>query len=246
VELAGVLSPECLEEYLLRYSQYANVLRAEFGKRQFFNPTADEFRAVFLATDNLDYQIQVLGDSSDPIAARTREALFAQRDQAIKTALGPARYEEYQLLQDPLYRDAMAAAQQAGAPQTARNLYLINMAAAASSNSIYADANLTPDQKAIELKQLELDQLKANTLVTGGQLPPQPAPSPNPIRRTYTLRQGDSPAVIGMIYGVPESAIRAANPNVDFRRLRPGDSIYIPRNALTPGTAPVYSPGSPP
>ncbi len=246
VELASVLSPECLEEYLLRYSQYANVLRAGFGKLQFFNPTADEFRAVFRATDNLDYQIQLLGDSSDPITARTRDALVNQREQAIKTALGPGRYEEYQLLQDPLYRDAAAAAQQAGAPQTARNLYLINVAAAASSNSIYADSNLTPDQKAIELKQLELDQLKANTLVTGGQLPPQPGPSPNPIRRTYTLRQGDSPAVIGMIYGVPESAIRAANPNVDFRRLRPGDSIYIPRSALTPGTAPIYSPGSPP
>jgi hypothetical protein len=250
VELASVLSPEWLEEYLLRYSQYANALRADFGKLQFFNPTADEFRAVFRATDNLDYQIQVLGDSTDPISARTREALLSQREQAVRTALGPKRYEEYQLLQDPLYRDAVATAQAAGAPQTARNLYLINMAAAASSNSIYANASMTPDQKAIELKQLELDQLKANTLVTGGQLPPQPTPSPNPIRRTYTLRQGDSPAVIGMIYGVPESAIRAANPNVDFRRLRAGDSINIPRNALTPvnappGAAPGYSPSQP-
>jgi hypothetical protein len=238
VELAGVLSPDCLEEYLLRYSQYANVLRADFGKLQFFNPTADEFRAIFRATDNVDYQIQLLGDSTDPIATRSREALLAQREQAIKNAIGPKRYEEYQLLQDPLYRDAVAAAQKAGAPQAARNFYLINLAAAASSNSIYADPGMSPDQKAIELKQLELDQLKANTLVTGGQLPQQPATSPNPIRRTYTLRQGDSPAVIGMIYGVPESAIRAANPNVDFRRLRPGDSIYIPRNALNPPSGP--------
>jgi hypothetical protein len=45
-----------------------------------------------------------------------------------------------------------------------------------------------------------------------------------------------------MIYGVPESAIRAANPNVDFRRLRPGDSINIPRNALNPLAAPVGTP----
>ena len=243
VELASVLSPDCLEEYLLRYSQYANVLRADFSKLQFFNPTADEFRAIFRATDNLDYQVQLLADSTDPIAARNREALLTQREQAIRNALGPKRYEEYQLLQDPLYRDAVAAAQQSGAPQAARNFYLINLAAAASSNSIYANPSLTPDQKAIELKQLELDQLKANTLVTGGQLPPQPATSPNPIRRTYTLRQGDSPAVIGMIYGVPESAIRAANPNVDFRRLRPGDSIYIPRNALSPPSGPGIAPG---
>jgi hypothetical protein len=42
-----------------------------------------------------------------------------------------------------------------------------------------------------------------------------------------------------MIYGIPESAIRAANPNVDFSRLQPGDSILIPRNGLVPTTAPL-------
>jgi hypothetical protein len=183
-ELASALSPVYLEEYLLRYSQYANVLRSDFGALKFFNPTSDEFRAVFRATDSLDQQIQLLGGSADLNSARARDALIAQREQALKTALGPKRYEEYQLLQDPLYRDAVATAQQAGAPQTARNLYLVNLAAASSSKSINADASLTPDQKAIQLKQLELYQMKANTLVTGGQLPPQTTPAPNPIRRT--------------------------------------------------------------
>jgi hypothetical protein len=246
-ELAGVLSPLFLEEYLLRYSQYANDLRADFGALRFFNPTPDEFRAVFRATDSIDQQIQRLGDNTDADSVRIRDSLVAQRDQALKTALGAKRYEEYQLLHDPLYRDAVATAQEAGAPQTARSLYLINLAAASTLNTIKANPNLTPDQRAIELKQLELDQLKANTLVTGGQLPQEPTP-PNPARRTYTLRPGDSPAVIGMIYGVPESAIRAANPNVDFKRLKPGDSINIPRNALNPigapvGTPPGYVPG---
>jgi hypothetical protein len=241
-ELAGVLSPLYLEEYLLRYSQSANNLRADFGTLHFFNPTPDEFRAVFRATGTIDEQLQMLGDATDADSIRAREALVAQREQALKTALGAKRYEEYQLLQDPLYREAVATAEAAGAPQTARNLYLINLAAASTLNTIKANPDLTPDQKAIELKQLELDQLKANTLVTGGQLPQETPSPPNPIRRTYTLRSGDSPAVIGMIYGVPESAIRAANPNVDFKRLRPGDSINIPRNALNPLGAPVGTP----
>jgi hypothetical protein len=239
-ELARVLAPAQLEEFLLRYSQYANTLRASFGQLQYFNPTPDEFRAVFRATDSLDQQIQLLADSTDPNAVQTRKALQAQREEALKSALGAKRYDEYQLLHDPLYRDAVAKADEAGAPETARLIYQINLAAASTQADIRSNADLTSDQKAIELKQLELDQLKANSLAVGQQLPPDPnAPQPIVPRRTYTLRPGDSAATIGIIYGVPEAAIRAANPNVDFARLRPGDSINIPRNALPPITAPL-------
>ena len=31
------------------------------------------------------------------------------------------------------------------------------------------------------------------------------------------------------------NAIRAANPGIDLRRLKPGDSLNIPRNPLSPG-----------
>jgi LysM repeat protein len=59
------------------------------------------------------------------------------------------------------------------------------------------------------------------------------------------MRPGDSAAVVAMIYGVPEAAIRAANPTVDFNRLRPGDSINIPRAALVPSAAPLANPITP-
>ena len=48
-DLARVLSPPQLEEFLLRYSQNANELRANLGQLRFFNATPDEFRAVFRA-----------------------------------------------------------------------------------------------------------------------------------------------------------------------------------------------------
>lgn len=230
--LASVLSPPQLEEFLLRYSQHGNNLRSEFGQLQYFDPTPDEFRAVFRAADNLNYQIELLADSTDPEAVRTRQGLEAQKENAIRTALGPKRYEEYQLLHDPLYRQAVATANAAGTPEAARTLYQVSLAARSTQDAIQADDSLTDSQKAIESKQLELDQLKANTLATGQQLPPEP-PLP-PVRRTYTLRPGDTASVVAMIYGVPESAIRAANPNVDFARLRPGDAINLPRAAFTP------------
>jgi hypothetical protein len=37
------------------------------------------------------------------------------------------------------------------------------------------------------------------------------------------------------MYGLPVSAIRAANPNVDFNRLHAGDQIFIPPNPLPSG-----------
>jgi len=147
------------------------------------------------------------------------------------------------MLRDPLYRQAVATANEAGTPENARLIYQINLAAASTQDAIHSNADLTADQKAIELKQLELDQLKANALASGQQLPPDPnAQSQQPPKRTYTLRPGDSAATIGLIYGVPEAAIRAANPNIDFARLRPGDAINLPRTAMPPTTAPLGGP----
>jgi LysM repeat protein len=240
-ELARVLSPGALEEYLLRYSQEASNLREAIGELQYFNTTPDEFRAVFRATDSIDQQLQLLADSTDPASVLARRNLEQQRENAIRTALGSKRYEEYTLLHDPRYRDAVATAREAGDPASARTIYQINVAATMTQDSIQSDTNMTASQKAIELKQLELDQLTANAIATGQQLPQLPPLPPSPAPR-YTVRPGDNAAVIGMIYGVPESAIRAANPSVDFNRIKPGDSIRIPRNALGPAQAPVTSP----
>jgi hypothetical protein len=236
-ELTHVLAPAALEEFLLRYSQQANNLRAELGQLQYFDATPDEFRAIFRASDSLDQRIQALADADDPNSLQARRALEGQRETVIKAALGPKRYEEYRLLHDPLFRNAVAAAQAAGTPEAAKTLYRINLAAEAEQASIQNDNALTADQKAVAMKELELEQLKANTLARGQDLPPEP-PSQPPPRRTYTLRQGDTPAVVAMIYGVPESAIRAANPSIDFNRLRPGDAINLPRVILNPTTAP--------
>jgi LysM repeat protein len=241
-ELASVLAPAQLEEFLLRYSQYGNDLRTEFGQLKYFKPTSDEFRAVFRATDALDQQIQLLADATDANSVQTRQSLEAQRENAIKGALGARRYEQYRLLHDPLYRDAVASAEQYGTPDAVQTLYQINLAAAAEQSSILGDASLTPEQKNIALKSAQLDQLKASAVASGQELPPEPpapepAPAPPP-RRTYTLRSGDTVSVVALIYGVPESAIRAANPGVNFNRLRPGDSLYIPRSALPASTGP--------
>ncbi len=237
-DLARVLSPPALEEFLLRYSQDANNLRTELGQLRYFNATPDEFRLVFRATDTIDQQLQLLV-GNDPNVQAQRRALEDARENAIKIALGPDRYQEYRLLHDPLYRQAVATAQQAGTPDAARSIYAINLAAAAQQDSIRGDTNLTTAQKSVELKQLELDQLKANMVASGLDLPPEPPPPPPPVpRRSYVIHPGDTLSVVSLIYGVPVSALRQANPNLDLNKLRPGDSISIPPSTLPPASAP--------
>lgn len=252
-DLARLLTPPQLEEFLLRYSQEAANLRTQLGQLQFFNATPDEFRAVFRATDAIDQRLQLLADATDANSLLARKNLEDQRENAIKLALGSTRYEEYRLLHDPLYRQAVQTAEEAGTPDAVRALYAINLAAASEQQSIAADTNLNADQKNIALKSLQLDQLKANTVATGGELPPEPSSTPaTPPRRTYTVRPGDTLAVVAMIYGVPQSAIRAVNPKVNFNRLQPGDTITLPNSAMTPMAAPgviplvPYGPPAPP
>ena len=237
-ELAGVLSPHQLDEFLLRYSQGANDLRTELGQLRYFHATPEEFRAIFRATDALDQRIELL-QGDDPNTALSLATLRDQRENAIRTALGPRRYEEYRSLHDPAYRDAFAIAQEGGAPESARLIYQISQAAVSQHDYILANTNLTTEQKNIELKRLELEQLQANTLAMGQELPPEPpVPAPPTPKRTYTMLPGDNVGVVSILYGVSINAIRAANPGIDLRRLKPGDAINIPRNPLSPSPGP--------
>jgi LysM repeat protein len=114
-------------------------------------------------------------------------------------------------------------------------IYQINVETLAELARIRANTNLTDSQRQIELKNVELSQLRANTAATGQELPPEPPqPAPTPPRRTYTIQPGDNAAVVSMIYGVPVNVLRSANPNVDFSRLRPGTQLVIPRTSLPP------------
>jgi len=233
-ELARVLSPPQLEEFLLRYSQDASDLRADLGRLGYFNATSNEFRMIFRATDSFDQQIQVLS-GTDPNTVAQRNSLESARENAIKLALGPARYEEYRDLQDPLYRQSMAQALEAGTPEAAATIYQINLAAQSQQDSIRADTNLTASQKSLQLKQLELDQLAANTLAAGQDLPPEPPPLPPALpQRTYVIRPGDTAAFVSLVYGVPLTVLRQMNPYLNFSQLRPGDSLIIPPTQFLP------------
>lgn len=239
-ELAQVLNPQQLEEYLLRYSQNASNLRNEMGNLKYFNPSPDEFRAIFRATDSVDQQLLSLSGRTDPNAVLERNNLEQQRDNAIKLALGADRYQTYAALHDPAYQDAYVAAQKAGTPEAVDAIYQVNLAAAQEKAAIRANTNLTAAQQAVALKQLELQQMTANAQVEGEDVPdlipetPPTPPAPDPsLRRnvrthSYVFGIADSAASVAQRYGVSLAELQAANPNVDLRRIKPGQSIRVP------------------
>lgn len=145
-ELAKVLSPAQMEEYLLRYSDVAQNLRREF---QGFELTPDEFRNIFRARDSAEQQLPLYAKGDDPATLKRREELESLRDDAAKQALGPDRFQMYKYSQDPIFRQAQTTAQQIGAPpEVVLPIYQINQAAEVERQRISNDTSMTSEQRA--------------------------------------------------------------------------------------------------
>jgi len=237
-QLAAVLSPQQLEEFLLRYSENANRLRRELNG---FNATPEEFRALFRATDTIDREIDARAIGNDPASQTARQNLAQQRLAAVREALGPERFAAYQMLNDPAYHNALAVAQQSGGgEETAEALYEITRATQDELNRIRNDPTLTDAQKALQSRRTEIEQQRARALVLGetpaaeSNLPtPPPLPSAEPTLYAHPVEPGETLPFLAVRFGVSMDALREANPNINFNQLlRPGTPVNIP----PPGT----------
>jgi LysM repeat protein len=69
---------------------------------------------------------------------------------------------------------------------------------------------------------------------SGGSVPPnspssgQPLAAPTGAQRTHTVKLGETPTVIARKYGVKVDALMAANPRLEPRRLKVGQTLNIP------------------
>ena len=166
-ELAQVLNPRQLEEYLLRYSGTAQSLRSELLG---FEINPDEFRKIFRAREALDQQILVASTGNDPVSVKRREELEKQREQAVKETLGAERYQMLRYTQDPIFRQAKIAAEQIGAPpESVLPLYQINQAVELERLRIRNDTNLTLEQRATALANMLTQQQESLRRVLGSK-----------------------------------------------------------------------------
>lgn len=226
-QLVSVLNPMQLEEFLLRYSENANRLRGELTG---LNATPEEFRTLFRALDSIDREIQSRYSGDDPASQRARQNLEQQRLVAIRTALAPDRFEAYQTVRDPNYREALNVAQQAGSgEEAALALYEINRATTDELTRIRNDPSLTAAQKQQQLQETQIEQQRARALVLGESLPDATVAAPvEPQVRPHALEPFETLGHLSLRYGVRISAIREANPGVDINRVPPGTVIKIP------------------
>lgn len=158
-ELARVLTPEQLEEYLLRYSASADRLRAQLRG---FEATPDEFRALFRAREQLAARLEDQSAALEDAEIKRLAALAREHESALERALGPARYVHYRLLQDPLFQQTKRVAERVGVePDKLIPLYQVNQFAAGERLRVLSDTTLTPEDRSRELAELYTDHLNS-------------------------------------------------------------------------------------
>lgn len=238
--LSTALSPDQLELVKLHFSSWAEQLREKLDGLFGFDTQPEEFRNIYRNTADLQTRLAALAGQSDDAANDERAALDTELETAIRNSLTPARYELYVRLNDPAYVSAMnevKASERNVTPDTLALIYAIKREQNAEQQRIENDPTLTHSQREIELKQLELDQLKAVTLAYGDELPPEPEtstpPKPEPMK-SHNVRPGEGLNQIADTYGVAPEVLRAANPNLNFDHLPAGTKINVPLRYLYP------------
>ncbi len=94
-----------------------------------------------------------------------------------------------------------------------------------------APANATPRMTNAPVRQVQYPAPSPANTSSSQIIRSEPVSRPiAPVtqRRTHTIAPGDTPASIARRYNVKLSALQSANPSMDARRLRPGQTLVIP------------------
>jgi hypothetical protein len=163
-DLAALLTPEQLEEYLLRYSQNSEQLREQLRG---FGAGPEEYRRIFRARDAYDQQLDGI-TGSDEASLKRRADLEHQRDQAVEQAIGADRFSLYQLTLDPSFKEARESAQENGLPpEKVLPLFQINRATEQEISRIQSDQRLTQEEKDQAIKRALEQKLASSQQVIG-------------------------------------------------------------------------------
>ena len=155
-DLAQILTPDELEEFLLRYSHNSSKLRQD---TRGLDMTPDEFRKIFRALDPIEHQMQLDYGGPEALSIKQREQFDSQRDRIIQEVLPPEKYQQYLLTKDPAYRQAQLTAMQYGMNARAvQALYQLHKNNETRRSQISQNQTLTPQQKQQALQSINLEQ----------------------------------------------------------------------------------------
>jgi hypothetical protein len=148
-ELAGLLTPTELEDYSLRFSPEADVLRTQV---EGFNPNEQEFRALFRLQEVYDQTLEqalAKNPNLDPTArAQVEQQAVQSLEQELRKNLGEQRYAEYARSQDKDYRQLLTVTSRLGLSENVANeAYQMREQALQQKDQVALDPNLTVEQR---------------------------------------------------------------------------------------------------
>jgi hypothetical protein len=159
-ELAKIMSPQEKEEYDLRMSQTAMVMRMSMGD---FQPSEEEFRDIFKARKKFDDEFSMMGGAANkPEERERRELAQKELDNDIKSILGEDRFREYKYDRDFSQSSLNDIAKEHNVPkEQAYKVFDIKAAAQEQATAIRKDKNLTPEQRQAALNAIQQETRNA-------------------------------------------------------------------------------------
>jgi hypothetical protein len=159
-ELAQLLSPQEKEEYDLRMSQTAMMMRMQLAG---FEPTEQEFREIFQARKTFDDEFGLTGMAGTDKADQEKRAAAKQAlDDQVKSLLGDSRFAEYERVQDMAYQSIAKAAEREGLPTDAAvKVYDMKKAAEEFAGKLRNDPSLSFEQRQSALQGIRAETEKA-------------------------------------------------------------------------------------
>lgn len=141
-DVASLLGPQELEDFLMRQSEVSNRLRKQL---EAFEPSEEEFRRVF----RLEKQFS----SEHPIGEPIPPGAQTKHDEALRVALGEQRYGEYKKAISADYWNLYKITKEYNLPrQVADTVFQMQPEAEAQASQIRSNPSLSPDAKAAALK----------------------------------------------------------------------------------------------
>jgi len=144
--LKGVLTPQELLDYQLRFSLTANMMRNQTAS---FEPNEEEFLKVFKLRESFDseYSPMTRGNESED-QRKYREAAEKKLKEDIKASLGPERYAAYERAQDWSFQQIYQAAKKADLDTAeAVKVYDMKKIVEQETSKVRNNKDLTPDQR---------------------------------------------------------------------------------------------------
>jgi hypothetical protein len=165
-ELAKLLSPQEKEEYDLRMSQTAMVMRMQMND---FQPNEQEFRDIFKLRKEFEDEYGMMGmQSNKPEDIEKRQAAQQELDQSIKNTLGEDRYREYKYDQDFSRSTLKDIAKEFNVPkEQAFKVFDVKAAAQEEAARVRKDQSLTPEQRQAALQAIQQETSQAVNRLIG-------------------------------------------------------------------------------